>query len=493
MGFLGQFVEHPPLSLLYVSAYLVQEGYEVTIIDNRIEGQDWTQTLSEALSDDVVLVGCTVMTGTPLVDARDASKIAQMRGLPVVWGGGHPTVLSDQTLTESYVDFVIRGYGAAALLELVRHLSGEGDHPLEGIAGLSFSTADGRRVHNPTSRQLEVIDWQMIPYHLIEDYTVYHQLDHKEVVFPIYSAYGCPYQCSFCISPVRYQHIKKKWHPLSACDVVDHIEYLVKEFGATYIYFYDEDSFVKLQHVVDVIDEIKRRDVRVKLGFRGARISEIRQMDGAFLDRLAEAGTDVLHIGLESGSQRMLDLFQKKTTVDDIRAVNRLLCQNDEVMAVFNWIVGSPTETLRDLKETKELILEIVRDNPRAIILRPNLFQPLPGTPLFDLAIKEGYQQPLDLSAWIGHEQNVGDYSHPWTPPDAARYIRLLYIASFFIDKKLTKVGEGRSPFLRLVKAVSTIYYPIISFRVKHDLDQLFVEYPIFKACEWLMQMLRTR
>ena len=74
--------------------------------------------------------------------------------------------------------------------------------------------------------------------------------------------------------------------------MIDHIEYVMERFGADFIYFIDDDSFVNLAHVEGIIDAIKARGLNIKLGFRGARINEIKRMSHEFLSKLADAGTD---------------------------------------------------------------------------------------------------------------------------------------------------------------------------------------------------------
>lgn len=480
MGFLGEFVKHPPLSLLYLATELVKNGYEVKVIDNRLYGNNWRNKFIDALDNNVVLVGCTVMTGTPIKDSIEASKVARQRGIPVVWGGAHPTCLPEQTVKEEYIDYVIRGYGSKPIYKLAEYISGNSTTRLRDITGLSYKE-NGTVFLNSLENDFEIIPWQDIPYGIIEDYSVYRQLDHTDIVFPVYSVFGCPYQCSFCISPVRYKDFSRKWIPLNANDVVDHIEYLKEKFKATFIYFYDEDSFVNIGHIKGILEELRRRSIKIKLGFRGARIDEIDRMDDDYISRLADAGTNLLHIGMESGSQKILDLYKKNINVSEIIDVNKKLANNGKIRPLYNWIVGAPTEKIEDLKLTKNLILRLVNDNPKAIIPRPNLFQPLPGTSLYEVAEKNGYSPPQNLKDWINLEQNVGDFENAWVKKEVAAYIKLLYIASFFVDRKLDKVTEGKSSLLKIVKYFSIPYYPILRLRLKYDFSRFLIEYHIFK------------
>ena len=156
--------------------------------------------------------------------------------------------------------------------------------------------------------------------------------------------------------------------PLGAKTVVNHIQYVVENHGANYIYFIDDDSFPRLDHVEAIIDEIAARGINVKLGFRGARINEIKRMSDKFLTKLANAGTDILHIGAECGSDRILKLLKKNSTYDDIIECNKKLSRHPEITAAYNFMMGVPTETKADLLKTRDLMLQLVHDHPNCII-----------------------------------------------------------------------------------------------------------------------------
>jgi len=187
-----------------------------------------------------------------------------------------------------------------------------------------------------------------------------------------------------------------------------------------------------LRHVEAIIDEIKRRNITVQLGFRGARINEIQQMDEAYLTKLAQAGTTILHIGAESGSKRILDLMNKNIAVEDILEVNRKLAKHDGIKAGYNWLLGIPGETLADLHDTRTLTLQLLADNPSAIIFVPNKYRPLPGTEMFKTAIRAGYRPPKKQDEWIGIEVE-GNYRFPWESKEFSRMIDMIQVTSYFI------------------------------------------------------------
>src|SRR5258707_9795289 len=134
-----------PLCLLALASTLREAGFDVVIIDAAIESD--YRTRIECESVDALCVGISVLTG-PMI--RGAIEVAtavksQTPWLPVVFGGWHPSLLPDETLSESFVDMVVRGQGELTIVEVARALANK--HPLDNIAGLSWKK-DGQRTHN---------------------------------------------------------------------------------------------------------------------------------------------------------------------------------------------------------------------------------------------------------------------------------------------------------------------------------------------------------
>lgn len=483
LGLAGELVQHLPLSLLYAVAETVKAGYDVDILDVRLDPGHWRQNLEAKLRPQTMLVGLSVLTGTPILNALEISRYlrAHHPQVKVVWGGPHASFNALDILGEPAVDYVISGYGSRALHLLVEHLAAGGDPGgLEAIPGLGYRL-EGQPRLVPRMPEFEFIDHRDIPYHLVEpDLDRYGQLGVQERIFSMYSAIGCPYQCAFCSSPALYRQITKKYVPLPRQEVVDHVQMVHEKYGANYIYFIDDDSFVDLGHVEGLITEIKRRGIKVRLGFRGARVNEIMRMNDEFLSLLASSGTDILHIGAESGSPRMLKLFNKNCTVEDIIAINRKLARHPEITAAYNWVVGVPGETLEDLRATQRLILRLLADNPSAIMFTPNVLRPLPGTSLFELALQHGYKPPSRLEEWAEIEVE-GAFALPWISAEQESVISMMRIASYFVDDKINKVKVGNNLRYKLVRLLSKVYTPLAKFRFRHNLHRLMPEKAIYR------------
>lgn len=482
MGMVGSLVQHMPLSLLYASIDSFKAGFEVDIIDVRLQPKSWKTAISSKIMTETTLVGISVMTGAPIRNALEITRWIKKSysHISIVWGGPHATFNGREVLDEPSVDFVINGYGSKPLALLAKHIAKDADAPkLADIKGLIYRS-EGSVNEIPPDNKFEIFDYKDIPYRFIkDDMRRYGQLDTDERIFSMYSVMGCPYNCAFCSSPAQYRNIKKKYEPISASIVVDHVEYVQKEYGATYIYFIDDDSFIELDHVEKIIDEIDRRELKVRLGFRGARINEIKKMSDVYLSKLANAGTNILHVGAESGSQRILDVVHKNCTVEDIIEVNRKLARHPEIITAYNWIVGLPGETLEDLHMTRRLMSRLIKDNPNALIFMPNKYRPLPKTELYDHAINHGYTMPQRLEDWIEMEAE-GDYRPPWYTKKLTGMINMMQITSFFIDRKMVKVEMGNTFKFNIVRLLAKLYSPLAKFRFRFGITNMLFEYRLF-------------
>jgi radical SAM superfamily enzyme YgiQ (UPF0313 family) len=442
------------------------------------------------IGPDTLCIGISVMSGAPIKNAIAIGRFAKSvdASVPVVWGGPHATFYPDTILRdEPSCDYAVSGYAARPFRLLCEALQA-GQTP-EKVPAICWRQAGEIRINKAEDAKFEFIDWQDIPYHLIEDFDAYGQLEEKKRIFSMYSAMGCPYQCTFCSSPAQYANVEgKKWVPLDVQNVVDHIAHVVERYGANYIYFIDDDSFPNLKHVEGIIDEIKRRGLPVKLGFRGARINELKKMSDAFLTKLAQAGTDILHIGAECGSDRILAALKKNCTASDIIEVNRKLARHPEIRAAYNFIMGIPGETIDDLKLTRDLMMRLADDHPNCIIFPPNKFRPLPGTELYNVARDSwGYEMPSTLEAWANIEVE-GNVQAGWYDPEMRRFCNLLLIASYFVDNKVVRLTEGNSPFYKFVRLVNLLYRPFALFRLKHGLSRGLFEYHAYRFLTQALQ-----
>lgn len=493
MGLSGEFSKHLPLSLLYIASVLKKLAVRVEILDTRVAEDDWRKRLKELLTLQPLWVGFTVMAGFPTAHALEISRFVRTCSqVPIVWGGAMPTVDAASCLNDSSIDFAVAGSGIAAVKMLTEALiAGRADdvENLQKIPGLAFKIS-GQHYFNPRYHGFEHVSYTDLPYEVIKDYSVYGQIGSNERIFPIYSAYGCPYRCAFCISPALYRDFSPKWAPVNSTETVDHIEFLQRNYGATTIYFYDDDSFVNIEHIRTIVTELKARGIKLRLSFRGARVDEIKRMDDSFLELLSETGTEMLHVGVESGCQRVLDLFQKGITVEDIIEINRKLARHPKLIAAYNWIVGTPSETIAEIRQTTKLLMQLIKENDRCFIFQPNIFRVVPGSVLGEKAKTMGYKSPETLDEWINSEIEQ-DISAPWLSPELKQYIRMLQVTGYFVDNKAALLLKSGTFKDALIKFASKLYQPLARFRFKSGWSGMLFEAEMFFLAQKLLKRWR--
>ena len=476
-----------PLSLLYTAAHSVKNGFRVEILDCRLYPKQWKAKLDAILQRGCSLVGLSVMTGHPITTSLDISKyVKETYSVPVVWGGPHPTILPEQTLASPYVDFIIRDWGSEPLFQLISALKGRGQI-LEDIVSLGFKK-NGHIVLNPTTCQFEILDYRSIPYHLVDiDAQHYNRLQGDQCIFPIYTAFGCPYKCAFCMSPSAYEKIKgKKWVPMPVDDVIGHIEYLLGKYRFDRLQIYDDDSFVDLERMKEFFIKYiaKGFERKLRLDFRGVRINELDQMDDTLLDLMVKARVEIMAIGVESGSDDTLKRMNKGITVDQIIRVNRRISRHPALMPHYNILCGTPGETYEDLIRTKDLMVRLVEENPACLVGSAADWKPYPGSAMTEAAVRYyGLKLPETLDEWARIDSLDADkIVHPWYTRKIDNYIKLLQIAGMVLDQKAELVSvEARSHWsaLSILSLMARMYRPLLLLRLRYNVASLLIEYPL--------------
>jgi len=487
LGFQGSYLIQAPISLIYVSTKLVHiPEVEIEILDCRIE-PDWREKLRQkVLEDDIMMVGFFVMSGLQVGKAFEVTEYVKglKREIPVIWGGPHPTILPEDVLNYSNIDFCVRGFGLEAFTDLVKKmLKQESDY--ETIPNLCFKK-DGKNVIGTINDDYERIGYKDLPYHLLDSFVEKYFVGTENRAFPIYTAFGCPYQCNFCISPIWFKDTRKKWDPLPAEEVVDHIEFLIERFKVDFIYFWDDDTFVSPRHFSSIAEEIIKRNIKVHLGVRGIRSNEVERMVSKDFDLLEKVGVNYVHIGVENGSQRVLDSMDKGITVEQSLAANRKLAEHKTIIPMYNFLVGMPSETMEDLQETGRFMLKLMEENPNAIMYPPNKMVPYPGGKAYSEAVKLGYKSPETPEDWMNMDQE-GEVYQPWYTPEKNRYMRILQIATYALSN-WERFLKDRPQWLQAFFKVSKSFYkPIARYRLKNSASGFFIEYQLMKLVKCVL------
>ena len=410
-----------PLSVLALIPPLRKKGYSVVLIDERTD-RHALSTLERSL-DKAVCVGISSMTGYQIQGGIAAAEVVRKkRGIPIVWGGWHVSLLPEESASSPYVDIVVRGQGEVTFAELVQAIEDKDD--LYTIPGITFK--NGREVVNTADRPIiSLEDLDPMPYDCI-DINKFHPH------FSYLSSIGCPMSCGFCADAVVY---KGRWRAMNPYRLADEITALSQRLSRRIksIYFIDNNFFVNQERVATFCQEILKRKTRIVWEALG-HPKQLARFDNEFYGLIRRAGCYRILTGTESGSQEVLDYINKKTTLEDTITFAKK-CGQHQIIPVISLMCGFPQRPLDDLKETVLYVNEVKRVNNK-VKTKLFFFTPYPGSRLYQDAIKSGFQPPKNLKDWSRYTLNVRNMP----------YIDPVYeeLSFWIIDKYFPKITGNK-------------------------------------------------
>jgi len=497
LGWMDTFILDIPLSLIYVAHECRKQGVEVRILDQRVLGQDWAKALRQAVDGNTVLAGFSVMSGTPIFHALEATKALKSYkpAIPIVWGGIHVTLCPESVIENKNVDYIVRGLGSVPLYKLVRFLS-EKEGVLEGIEGLGWKNG-GKAFMNDMPCEAIYAPLSELCLDSL-DLSNYTRFNYTENVYSFFSSFGCPHKCRFCFAPIFWKNVTgRKWFPYDAKDAIDHITEIVRRYNIGYLSLLDENFFLDLKRSEEIFRGLLSNGVRVRWGIRGARIDDLHRMDDRFLDLLQDVGVEQIMIGAESGSPRMLGIMEKRITVEQTIQVNQRLAKYPKIKPSYNFLSGIPEETIDDMYQSVDMILRLMEDNPNASFSGMNQFIPFPGSELYEKCKEFGYKEPDTLEEWAKIDTHYHRGTSPWLDRKTEATLHAIQAALMFADNKverelLGKNGDRNSRknesrgfsldlMYRIISIGSKLYKPIAQYRLKHHFFGLPLDYKLIK------------
>jgi len=328
--------KRPPLGLGYLISILRNKGFNVYFIDNYLKPSNFIKNgfLQKNKIDFIGIYANTICYRDTL---RMLNEIEELRkkGLwngKIIVGGPHTSVAIDTI--PKFVDYIVQGEGELAILEII---NGE---PAEKII---------RKERISDLDSLPFLPWDIfakLPYNHTCPWT------NIEPVFTMNTSRGCPFRCSFCSVKAIWG---KNYTYFSAGRIIEEIEYLVKNFKAKGIYF-REDNFTLNQNRVRKFCE---KLIEKKLNIFWACESRVDTLCNEELVRLmSRAGCKAIYFGIESGSQKILDILNKDITVGQIEKAIKL-CKNHNIKTHCSFITGIPGEEYEDFLLTQKLIRKL--------------------------------------------------------------------------------------------------------------------------------------
>lgn len=196
---------------------------------------------------------------------------------------------------------------------------------------------------------------------------------------------GCPFNCAFCSVDSIWG---KQYTYFSADRIISEIEYLIEKFGAKGIYFAEDNFTLNLKRVEEFCEKLINRNVNIHWDCE-TRVDNMSK-DEDLIKLMSTAGCRSVYLGVESGSQRVLDRLNKKITVEQIeRTIN--WCKKYNIRTYCSLIVGVPGETFEDYLLTKKLM-----DKLKPHIYGFNVFVGIPNSPLYNYVLENNLYEYID-------------------------------------------------------------------------------------------------
>ncbi len=372
----------PPLGLGYLAAVTRQNGHDAAILDlakEQLDPRQGAEALKHLQPD---LIGVSVLS-TAFLQARELISIVkrEMPVVPVVVGGPHITALAGKAIGDLDVELGVVGEAEQIFPRLVDNIAA--GHPLDDIPNFC-RRVDGECMQSARSAFVQDLDSLPFPAWELMDPRTYpdqpHQLLCKEFpVAPVITSRGCPFDCTFCASTTLWG---RGWRTRSAENIVDEIEYLVTEFGVKEIHFEDDNFTLNANHAAAVCDEIIKREIDVSWCTpNGVRVDSL---DNELLSLMRRSGCYSLAFGIESGSQKVLDINNKKLDLEKVADAIAMVKQHGIETHGF-FIIGLPGETHETIKETNRFARAVALDRANFALLSP-----LPGSEIFNKYVQGG-------------------------------------------------------------------------------------------------------
>jgi radical SAM superfamily enzyme YgiQ (UPF0313 family)/GT2 family glycosyltransferase len=292
-------------------------------------------------------------------------SLAKQLKKQVVVGGYHVTSCQKDLLNDDRIDYVFQGESEITFPKLLQ----------DGF-GLKRSII-GEKVNNLDD--LPWIDRKIFAYS-VEDCSGWWHGGRNRRMVSVVAARGCPYQCSFC-QPLEFNHFGKKLRRRSVDSLISEILWLRSKYNPDCLMIHDDTFFLQDSW----LEEFASKYSQVKLPFWASARADGICRNPTLFSKLVGVGWDLVSVGFESGSQRMLDIMKKGTKVsENLESAKIIKSSGAHIYA--NYILGLPWEHKEDIQLTAKMV-----DQIDAEMVCWSYFAPYPGNDLGEECIKNGW------------------------------------------------------------------------------------------------------
>ncbi|MCR4437142.1 MAG: radical SAM protein [Clostridiales bacterium] len=411
------------LGIRYLERALTKAGFEVSVIYFKgynsirpgratFKELDILRGLIHAIRPR--LIGISVMTSLYLETVLAVNRMVRENfSIPILWGGVYASLFPARCL--EHADFVIRGEGEKAVVELADALYG--NKCCHSIQNLAYKQGDAVII-NDVRKPVEDLDSLGYPliggsnkYFIDNDSLFRGDPQLNSISYELTASRGCPFQCSYCCSPNLHRLYKGKGRYLrfrSVSSVMDELaqaKSTVKNLG--FVRFWDE-IFPDDETWVNEFSTRYKNEIGLPFEIWGHPLKIKRTV----MTSLVKAGLNKVVVGIQSGSQRIRkEIFRRFESQEDILEASRVLSECRVPHVIYDFMLRHPFETPDDLRQTYHLCTRLVP--PFRLQLHGLNF--LPGSDIVDKAVHMNIMAPGELDRIIDSPAEK-QYKMYWGP-----------------------------------------------------------------------------
>jgi len=353
-SFKGNKGEGAPLSFLYLSTALKKVGHNVKILDLSLKGKNDFEFLKDTVDSfnpQVIGFTCNTHERLAVIDLVNFVKKNNPDKLIVV-GGPHVALLGKEMMISCpNIDIGVCADGEKAIVKITNDYNNY--DKLKNIEGIYFRE-NNQIIKNETKEIIKDLDLYGHPDLDIIDlreYSLNLPIKEKPPAISICTSRGCPFRCSFCAA-TRVNYGQIRYH--SASWIFDEVKKILSKYGDKYvIFFYDDHFLLNKDRVFQFCDLVEKN----KLKFKWGCYSRVDIIDDEILARIKKVGCIMLTFGIESGSDKILNLMNKRTNHKMIiRAIRKVKDWGIYARGSFIW--GYPGENWFDIIKTFWMIFK---------------------------------------------------------------------------------------------------------------------------------------
>lgn len=372
--------ENPPHAFLYLGVVTRQHGYNTKILDASAHNMTANDILDYIDNIKPDYIGMTAFT-ISIDKVASLTKIIKNKNpdIKIIIGGPHISAIPEETFTlYKDFDYALIGEAETSLIDLLKVFKEGGS--LDDVPGLCYRS-DGeiivtaKKVNNYDLKNIGILAWDLLDgYPNI--YSAAASYFSKTPYTDIITSRGCPFLCTFCDRAVFGNKVRS----IGIDNIIQNIEFLVKKYGIKSLYFQDDT----LLSLTETLDELCEYLIKRKYDLIWSCNSRINQITETKLEMLKKAGCWKLSIGIESGSEKILKIMNKKINMDQVTEKLKL-ARKCGIKTNGYFILGSFGETKETLRETIEFCKKVELDT-----IRVSYFTPFPGSELSKQCLNSG-------------------------------------------------------------------------------------------------------